>query len=94
MTPSYARIVLASRGFTPAQVARGWGGLGPAGSIERYLSCARSARTHATSSSQSLERIARENGGAIPCNSRSIIKAIAELDQEAQAWEALAARAS
>jgi hypothetical protein len=93
MTPDYAKIVLASRGLTPAQVAEGWGGLGSPGSANRYRSCARNAQSYVTSYSQSLERIARENNGAIPCNSRDLIKVIAELDQEAQAWEALATEA-
>ena len=91
MTPAYAKIVLASRGLTQGRIASGALGIGGLpGSSERYQSCARNARAYATSYSQSLERISRENSGAVPCNSRDLVKVIAELEQEARAWEALA----
>jgi len=91
MTPAYAKIVLASRGLTPARIAEGClATKGLPGSSERYQSCARNARAYVASYSQSLERVSRENSGAVPCNSRELVEVIAALEQEARAWEALA----
>lgn len=94
MTLAYAKIVLYSRGLTPEQVLVGWGGAGPCGTAERYMSCARQARAFAASYAQGLLDASRENGLAIPASAYQDTTEIAQLEQAAQAWETLAEAAS